>query len=75
MKDHSRLAVHVGCHMEAPCDCHVGYHAIALHMTVLTEMMTLLLLCRTMPGEWLMDAGQKTDRPAEQIVVEVSAES
>ena len=28
-------------------------------------------LCRTTPGEWLMDAGQKTDRPPEQIVREV----
>ncbi|DBA82384.1 TPA: hypothetical protein ACH3X2_000636 [Trebouxia sp. C0005] len=26
---------------------------------------------RTTPGEWLMDAGQKTDRPPEQIVREV----
>lgn len=29
---------------------------------------------RTTPGEWLMDAGQKTDRPPEQIVREVVRE-
>lgn len=32
-------------------------------------------LCRTTPGEWLMDANKKTDRPPEQIVREVSPES
>lgn len=33
-----------------------------------------LLMCRTTPGEWLMEANQKTDRPPEQIVREVSIE-
>ena len=32
-------------------------------------------MCRTTPGEWLMEANQKTDRPPEQIVREVSTES
>lgn len=33
MTDHARLAVDVGFHMNAPCDCHVGYQMVSLHIT------------------------------------------